>query len=218
MGRGKPAKPLVVKVPRHGAQRLGAKFGVAVEAFIRKGNAKAGKAKRIRYQHNSDPPSGALAQAIESASEWNSLLMTARAERGPQWDVGTQQFQVDHGSDLYYDPTPLLEALRQQRPSERESTPVRHMSMQPPEFRQESPRITRNPSAASQNYAYGSPRHPQHPQHPHQTSPFTAIPPGHFYGDPRAAGGMVPGSMSPDVRRRPGRMGPEEGFIALHGP
>ena len=27
----------------------------------------------------------------ESASEWNSLLMTARAERGPQWDVGTQQ-------------------------------------------------------------------------------------------------------------------------------
>lgn len=28
----------------------------------------------------------------ESASEWNSLLMTARAERGPQWDVGTQQY------------------------------------------------------------------------------------------------------------------------------
>ena len=27
----------------------------------------------------------------ESASEWNSLLMTARAERGPQWDIGTQQ-------------------------------------------------------------------------------------------------------------------------------
>lgn len=36
--------------------------------------------------------SGCLIITQESASEWNSLLITARAERGPQWDVGTQQY------------------------------------------------------------------------------------------------------------------------------
>ncbi|KAF9238485.1 hypothetical protein BU15DRAFT_75181 [Melanogaster broomeanus] len=217
MTRGKPAKSLLIKVPRHGAQRLGVEFSAAVESLVRKENAsKSAKDKsRIRYRHNNDPPTGSLGHAIESASEWNSLLITARAERGPQWDVGTQQFHVDFGSDLYYNPTVLLDALKQQRPREDDhnQTPARPGSMQPPDSRYESPRITRNPSgsAAQQNYAYGSPRHQQH-----QTAQFSAVPPGHFYGDPRAGGGM--GSMSPDVRRRPGRVGPEEGFIALHGP
>ncbi|KIJ62807.1 hypothetical protein HYDPIDRAFT_93573 [Hydnomerulius pinastri MD-312] len=218
MTRGKPAKSQVLKVPRHGAQRIGVKFSAAVETLVRKENAtKSNKAKsRVQYQHNADPPTGSLAQAVESASEWNSLLITARAERGPQWDVGTQQFQVDFGSELYYDATPLLESLRQQRPQEEDHhTPARPGSMQTPDFRHESPRMTRNlsASAAQQNYGYGSPRHPQHQ---HQNAPFSAIPPGHFYGDPRAGGGM--GSMSPDVRRRQGRVAPEEGFITLHGP
>ncbi|KIK90949.1 hypothetical protein PAXRUDRAFT_656073 [Paxillus rubicundulus Ve08.2h10] len=219
MTRAKPAKTIAVTVPRHGAQRIGLKFSLAVENLVRKENASKSESvkykRRVRYQHNHDPPAGSLTQAIESASEWNSLLITARAERGPQWDVGTQQFQVDHGSDLYYDPTPLLEALKQQRPREdyHNQPPARPGSMQPPDPRYESPRMTRNPSASAgqQNYAYGSPRHPQH-----QTAPFNAIPPGHFYGDPRTGGGM--GSMSPDVRRRSGRVGPEEGFISLHGP
>lgn len=68
------------------------------------------QAKRIRAETSQPNPD--LAQAIESASEWNSLLMTARAERGPQWDVGTQQFLVDKYSDLYYDSTPLQEAVK----------------------------------------------------------------------------------------------------------
>ncbi|KAI9566781.1 hypothetical protein HD554DRAFT_2112381 [Boletus coccyginus] len=215
MARGKPAKTLVIKVPRHGAQRIGLKFSLSVENLVRKEYpARSAKQRpRVRYQHNIDPPTGALAQSIEAASEWNSLLTSARAQRGPQWDVGTQQFQVDFGSALYYDPTSLLEVLKQQRPQEEDhiQTPARPGSMQPPDFRHESPRITRNPSASAiqPNYAYGSSRHPQH-----QPPTFNAIPPGHFYADPRTAGGI--GNMSPDIRRRAGR--PDEGFITLHGP
>ncbi|KZP00470.1 hypothetical protein CALVIDRAFT_524797 [Calocera viscosa TUFC12733] len=47
------------------------------------------------------------AAAAESASEWNSLLIQARAERGPQWDILGQRYLVDEASDLYYDPTAL---------------------------------------------------------------------------------------------------------------
>ncbi|KAL4063554.1 hypothetical protein V8B97DRAFT_2011583 [Scleroderma yunnanense] len=216
MARGKPSKPVVVRVPRHGSQRIGASLTAAVNAVVHKDNKNLKSKSRIRYKHNSNPPSGTLAQAIESASDWNSLLLTARAERGPQWDVGTQQFQVDFGSNLYYDSTPLNEAVRQQRPAEEDSIPPRPPMMQTPDFRHESPRISRNPSASTPSqptYGYASPRHPQHPQ---QGTPYGGIPPGHFYGDPRVMGGM--GSMSPDVRRRPQRVGPEEGFIALHGP
>ncbi|KAF8135057.1 hypothetical protein EV363DRAFT_1257019 [Boletus edulis] len=217
MARGKPAKTLLLKVPRHGAQRIGYKFSLSVENLVRKEYpVKSPKQRpRVRHQHNNDPPTGALAQSIEAASEWNSLLIGARAHRGPQWDMGTQQFQVDYGSTLYYDPTPLLEVLKQQRPQEEDhlQTPVRPGSMQPPDFRHESPRIVRNPSASAvqPNYAYGSPRHPQQP---HQQPAFNVIPASHFYGDPRAAGGM--GSMSPDIWRRAGRVGPDEGFITLH--
>lgn len=68
------------------------------------------KRMRVEVRQTAYESTSALAQAIvrfrkvyvrllmthirlpqESASEWNSLLMTARAERGPQWDVGTQQ-------------------------------------------------------------------------------------------------------------------------------
>jgi len=217
MARGKPAKTLVIKVPRHGAQRIGLKFSLSVESLVRKEYAaKSAKQRpRVRYQHNNDPPTGALAQSIEAASEWNSLLIRARAQRGPQWDVGTQQFQVDFGSTLHYDPTPLLEVLKQQRPQEEDhmQVPARPGSMQPPEFRHESPRMVRNPSGSGMqpNYAYGSPRHPEHPP-----PAFNPIPPGHFYADPRTPGGMS--NMSPDIRRRTGRVGPDEGFISLHGP
>ncbi|KAI5990167.1 hypothetical protein EDD15DRAFT_1184338 [Pisolithus albus] len=219
MARGKPAKSIVVKVPRHGAQRIGTRLTASVHAVVRKDNKNLKPKSRIRYCHNGNPPSGALAQAIESASEWNSLLLTARAERGPQWDVGTQQFQVDFNSELYYNPTLLQEAVKRQRPTEEENMPPRVPAMQTPDFRHESPRITRNPSGSTpsqQNYVYGSPRH--HPQHPMQGTPYGGISPGHFYGDPRAGVGPVGvgmAGMSPDARRRPR---PEDSFVALHGP
>lgn len=68
MARGKPAKTLVLKVPRHGAQRIGLKFSLAVENLVRKEHAgKSPKRRpRVRYQHNNDPPTGALAQSIVS--------------------------------------------------------------------------------------------------------------------------------------------------------
>lgn len=89
----------------------------------------------------------------ESASEWNSLLLTARSQRGPQWDVATQQyvlrlyplsallnlycfssrFLVDRDSHLYFDHTPLIptqpspssdaDALPEAGPSDAHHTP-----------------------------------------------------------------------------------------------
>jgi len=47
-------------------------------------------------------------ESVVNASEWNSMLHTARAARGPQWDVSSQLFHVDKESPLYYDFTPLL--------------------------------------------------------------------------------------------------------------
>jgi len=108
MAPGKPVKVIKVKVPRHNAQRVGAKLSGEIKHLARTRNIRA-----EIYQ-----PSPEVAQAVESASEWNSLLITARAERGPQWDVGTQQFLVDKYSELYYDPTPLLEAVKKQSDAE----------------------------------------------------------------------------------------------------
>lgn len=70
MARGKPAKTLLVKVPRHGAQRIGVKFSLAVENLVRKEHAgKSAKQRpRVCYQHNNDPPTGTLGQSIVSPS------------------------------------------------------------------------------------------------------------------------------------------------------
>jgi hypothetical protein len=99
MAPGRPVKLIKVHVPRHNAQRIGSKLGTAIKNKAR--------TKKIRIELHQ--PSHDIMQAVvrlccnadylcyvffetqESASEWNSLLITARAERGPQWDVGTQQ-------------------------------------------------------------------------------------------------------------------------------
>lgn len=73
MARGKPTKPIVVKVPRHGSQRIGANLTAAVLAVVRKDNKSLKSKSRTRYKHNSNPPSGALAQAIVSLKN-NTLL------------------------------------------------------------------------------------------------------------------------------------------------
>ncbi|KAL1675036.1 hypothetical protein EV122DRAFT_194106, partial [Schizophyllum commune] len=121
MAPGRPVRDIVVKVPRHNADILRKDLAAKVHA------AAQDEDMNVQLEQT---PSEEVARAVvrpcpsigelplltsvkESASEWNSLLMTARAERGPQWDIGTQQFHVDVYSDLYYDPTSLLASTRQ---------------------------------------------------------------------------------------------------------
>ncbi|KZT00775.1 uncharacterized protein LAESUDRAFT_764308 [Laetiporus sulphureus 93-53] len=106
----KPVRNVKVNVPRHNSQRIGPAVTAQVETYAREDRV------RIDISQTAPDPNSALGQAIESASEWNSLLLTARAERGPQWDIGTQQFLVEEYSDLYYDPTALLAYQKEARP------------------------------------------------------------------------------------------------------
>ncbi|KZT40016.1 hypothetical protein SISSUDRAFT_557058 [Sistotremastrum suecicum HHB10207 ss-3] len=101
MSPSKPTRDIAVRVPRHGAKRPSS----SLTSHIRRQAA----SQRIRYQgHNAGhDPSTFLGAGAENASEWNSLLVQARAERGPQWDVASQMFHIDKGSTLYYDSTPL---------------------------------------------------------------------------------------------------------------
>jgi hypothetical protein len=91
---------IVVVVPRHNAQRPSAALVDALTTVVRtekpraKIDSRAGHTRQSRRprSESSGGESDALKQAIESASEWNSLLLIARAERGPQFDVATQQY------------------------------------------------------------------------------------------------------------------------------
>lgn len=82
MARGKPAKTLVIKVPRHGAQRIGLKFSLSVENLVRKEYAAKSAKQRpsVRYQHNNDPPAGTLAQSIVSSIHKRARRGTNRCE------------------------------------------------------------------------------------------------------------------------------------------
>ncbi|KAK7033088.1 hypothetical protein R3P38DRAFT_2920634 [Favolaschia claudopus] len=124
MAPGKVVHPIKIRVPRHNAQKIGAKLTSQVEA-----QARAQDVRTDTYQPNSES-AAALNQAIESASEWNSMLITARAERGPQWDIGTQQFLVDEYSDLYYDSTPLFDAVKKQADVENAEERKQHQQAQ----------------------------------------------------------------------------------------
>ena len=89
-----PVRNIKVKVPRHNSQRIGPVVTAQVETLARESKV------RVDVRQTAYEPSSALAQAIvsverenlllgvelnefapqESASEWNSLLLTARAE------------------------------------------------------------------------------------------------------------------------------------------
>ncbi|KAL5485973.1 hypothetical protein ACEPAI_7017 [Sanghuangporus weigelae] len=102
----KTPKSIKIRVPRHNAQRLGPSLTSTVRLVATR------EKKLVRLP----PPVAELPSvtgaSLENASEWNSLLLSARAQRGPFWDVSTQQFLVEKESELYYDPAPLLEATR----------------------------------------------------------------------------------------------------------
>ncbi|PIL35592.1 hypothetical protein GSI_02320 [Ganoderma sinense ZZ0214-1] len=179
----KSQRNLKVNVPRHNSQRIGPLLTASVEAVAREDGT------RVDVSQTALEPTSALAQAIESASEWNSLLMTARADRGPQWDVGTQLFQVDEGSELYYDPTPLNDYLKDQQPNPDDlpaaaATPAAQRLQQQDSLN--SPRIHRTGSlqqgALAQAQLYGTPQAMASPRH------FPGAPGGGFGG----MGGPIP--------------------------
>ncbi|KDQ24822.1 hypothetical protein PLEOSDRAFT_52272 [Pleurotus ostreatus PC15] len=208
MAPGRPVGTVKVRVPRHNAQRLGAKLGAQVKAV-----AKAEAIVADTYQPTHD--SVALAQAVESASEWNSMLITARAQRGPQWDIGTQQFLVDDGSDLYYDPTPILEAVKKLTEDE---APKPHESHKP--VGRGTPQPMRGDPGGREfapQHPHGMPHDggvvgtPQHQRHPG----VQAYPP---YG---VGVGMSPAGPSP-MRQQPQQQqyasGPPPGGVGPFNP
>ncbi|PSS19944.1 hypothetical protein PHLCEN_2v3117 [Hermanssonia centrifuga] len=231
-----PVKNIKVKVPRHNSQRIGPVLTAQVQALARK------KKLRVDVGQTAYDPASILAQATDSASDWNSRLMTARAERGPQWDIGTQQFLVDEGSDLYYDPTPLREYEKEGRSAEENERNDR-ASMPPPNSlpNPDSPQLRRHPSHALQ-----APSMPYSPRHAPQfsqgmSSPFGGmqpVPAAQFYGNGDMGmrmggmsgmhmdgmgmgnmGGMGIGMGSPEMRRglmRRGPMGMDDGFGGMH--
>ncbi|TDL16571.1 hypothetical protein BD410DRAFT_816706 [Rickenella mellea] len=120
----KPAGTLRIRVPRQNAQRLGPAVTAEVQTLARDEGILVQLPPPVQEQPNSAGPTS------ENASEWNSLLTTARADRGPQWDVGTQQFLVENESELYFDPTVLLEAAHRAKEAEREEAQNHSRSQQ----------------------------------------------------------------------------------------
>ncbi|KIY44013.1 hypothetical protein FISHEDRAFT_77928 [Fistulina hepatica ATCC 64428] len=131
----------------------------------------------------------ALSQAAENASEWNSLLTTARADRGPQWDIGTQQFLVEEYSELYYDPSLLLEIANKALLAEEDG------ESEPPASGA-GVSISSAPKSAG-----GSTPHPSHSHHTRQrnqtpqTPQFSTPVPQPPQSRPPLPGGVFPGSM-----------------------
>lgn len=208
MSPSRPPTNTKVHVPRHNTARI----GPALTAQITSLATEQGIRTDLR-QSNHDP-SSTMALAIESASDWNSRLIAARAERGPQWDVGTQQFHVDEESDLYYDPTPLYEYLKEEREeSAQSSDPVHHEGPTPLMAHRQlqsniSNQYSMNGMGVSPSIA-ASPRHLGGPIGTPHGGSFAAIPPTQFYGTDRGSpmvprGGMIMDGIgiTPDIRRR----------------
>jgi len=209
----KRVKTIKVHVPRHNSQRIGPALTAQIETIA--------KEKRIRtdVRQPTNEATSAIALAIESASEWNSLLLTARAERGPQWDVGTQQFQVEEGSELYYDPSPLLEYQKEEKQEAPNiiaigGMPSSSSNPQPSQRGQPYPLAGHHSSngIAMSPVVTTPTRHvmPGQMGGPYGGPHFHAIPPNQFYGEDRGSPMVMRGmgvgmgmdgmGITPDVR------------------
>ncbi|KLO17220.1 hypothetical protein SCHPADRAFT_868500 [Schizopora paradoxa] len=204
MARCKPARQLKITVPRHNAQRLGPALTGAVKAICKEENVIVDLPPPVQEQPSSAGPSA------ENASEWNSLLITARAQRGPQWDIGTQQFLVEKESELYYDPTPLLEAARSVRQN---NTDGQRGGQLPPQQHQDQPMGHNNSGGIPLMAQHQPPRSINVYPHPQNAYPYPSdsmsmhgpsTPVRQMSGYPQtpmsggpSSGGMPPGSMMP---------------------
>jgi hypothetical protein len=162
----------------------------------------------------------------ESASDWNSLLLTARAERGPQWDVGTQQcvtrppppytprltypfrFLIEQGTELYYDPTPIRGYLKDERveAAKAESSGPTTRSRGPPNgsvpqgYGVNGVGVAATPPRHAMSGSMGPPGY--------GAPPYGGIPPSQFYGTPdrgtpmMTRGMSMEGGINSDMRRR----------------
>jgi hypothetical protein len=149
------------------------------------------------------------------------MLLTARAERGPQWDIGTQQyvfsaeiviytlmnldrsyrFQVDEGSNLYYDPSPLLEYQKEEKQVVAESLPSSSSNHHHTPRGQSFPMAghhSANGMAMSMSPIVATPtRHGVQMGNPYHGGPqFNAISPAQFYGGGERGSPMVTREMS----------------------
>jgi len=136
--RTQAAHDIVVKVPRHGTVAPSPDV-LEVARKIVESEGGILKAEETVDPHSSE------GEGVANASEWNSMLLTARAARGPQWDVSSQLFQVDKDSHLYYDFTPLMGGDEQSEFSDQQQ--------QPPQCQSQSQSQVQTPS----RYSYASP-------------------------------------------------------------
>ncbi|KAF7986398.1 hypothetical protein HWV62_31113 [Athelia sp. TMB] len=162
MSPSEPLRDIEVIVPRHNAQRIGSKLKAEVKSIGQRGGKRVDPAQPMQ-----DPTLAQAIVRISVAYEWHAHHIETS---GRIWDVGTQQFLVDKGSDLYYDATPLLEVQQKQR--------------------SDSPSLSRRSSNAKQPHD-GFNSMPQ-PHHPHQAQPSPHR--SHSQGPGQGQGGYYGGS------------------------
>ena len=145
---------------------------------------------------------------------WNTTVRRHIPSPSPSPIFGFHRFHVDEESDLYYDPTPLYEYLKEEREeSAQSSDPVHHEGPTPLMAHRQlqsniSNQYSMNGMGVSPSIA-ASPRHLGGPIGTPHGGSFAAIPPTQFYSTDRGSpmvprGGMIMDGIgiTPDIRRR----------------
>jgi len=136
---------ITVIVPRHGTLPPAKNVLNAAKTIVEQQGG-------VLKANESVDPHSPEGESVANASEWNSMLLTARAVRGPQWDVASQLFQVDKESQLYYGFTPLMsadgeaESVEQPAPPSQLQTPSRQSFASPSPSYRRTPADSYNPN------------------------------------------------------------------------
>lgn len=84
----KRKRDITVTVARHGSEPLSRRL----LEHIKQEAATESKILQLDRTSQFTDLDGLQAGCAEDASKWNTLLLAARADRGPQWDNGTQLY------------------------------------------------------------------------------------------------------------------------------